>query len=58
MAASVTSKESPNVYKSCPKKISREKGKILTTLQKLTENVHNLGKIILAMGFEKFPKVQ
>ena len=33
--ASVTSKESPNVYKSCPKMISLEKWKILTPLQKL-----------------------
>ena len=35
-----------------------EKLKILTPLQKLTENVGNLGKIIIATGFEKLPKVQ
>ena len=32
---SVTSKKSPNVYKSCPKRISLVKWKILTPLQKL-----------------------
>ena len=32
---------------------------ILTHLQKLPKNVGNLGgKIIVASGFEKFPKVQ
>ena len=36
---SVTSKKSPNVYKSCPKIISLEKWKILTPLQKLPKNV-------------------
>ena len=35
-----------------------EKWKILTTLQNLTKNVGNLGKIIVAKGFKKFPKVQ
>ena len=35
--------------------ISLEKWKILTPLQKLPKNV---GKIIVAKGFEKFPKVQ
>ena len=53
--SSVTSKKSPNVYKSCPKVISLEKLKIFTSLQKLPENV---GKIIVAKGFEKLPKVQ
>ena len=33
--SSVTSKKSPNVHKSCPKMISLEKLKILTSLQKL-----------------------
>ena len=32
---SVTSKKLPNVYKSCPKLIPLEKGKILTPLKKL-----------------------
>ena len=54
----VTSKNSPNVYKSCPKIISLEKGKILTPLQKLPNNVGDLGKLIVAPGFEKLPKVQ
>ena len=31
---------------------------ILTTLQKLPYNVGNLGKIIVATGFEWLPKVQ
>ena len=48
----------PNVYKSCPKKISLEKWIILTPLQKLPNNVGNLGKMIVAIGFELLPKVQ
>ena len=31
---------------------------ILTPLQKLTKNVGDLGKIIVAKGFKKLPKVQ
>ena len=38
--------------------ISLDKLKILTSLQKLPENVGNLGKMIVATGFEKLPKVQ
>ena len=38
--------------------ISLAKWKISTTLQKLTKNVGDLGKIIVATGFEKLPKVQ
>ena len=38
--------------------IPLETWKILTTLQKLLKNVGNLGKIIVATGFEKLPKVQ
>ena len=38
--------------------ISLEKFKILTPLQKLPKNVENLGKLIVAKGFEKMPKVQ
>ena len=53
---SVTSKNSPNVYKSCPKIISLEKLKILTPLQKLPKNVGDLGKLIVATVFEKLPK--
>ena len=55
---SVTSKKSPNVYKSCPKMISLQKLKILTPLQKLTKNVGDLGKLIVPKGFEKLPKVK
>ena len=38
--------------------ISVEKFKILTPLQKLPMNVWDLGKLIVATGFEKLPKVQ
>ena len=38
--------------------ISLEKLKILTPSQKLPENVGDLGKLIVAKGFEKLPKVQ
>ena len=38
--------------------ISPEKWMILTPLQKLPNNVGNLGKIIVATGFEWLPKVQ
>ena len=51
-------KKSPNVYKSCTKMISLEKWKILTPLQKLPKNVEDLGKLIVAEGFKKLPKVQ
>ena len=49
-AISVTSKNSPNVYKSCPKMISIEILKILTPLQKMPKNVGDLGKI---NGFQR-----
>ena len=38
--------------------ISLEKGKILTTLQKLSKNGEDFGKIVVAKGFEKLPKVR
>ena len=38
--------------------ISLEKWSILTHLQKLPKNVGDLGKIIVAKGFKKWPKVQ
>ena len=38
--------------------ISLVKLKVLTTLQKLPKNVGDLGKIIVATGFEKLTKVQ
>ena len=38
--------------------ISLEKWKILTHLQKLLNNEGYLGKIIVATGFKKLPKVQ
>ena len=37
--------------------ISQEKIKILVPLQKLPKNVDNLGKFIVAKGFEKLSKV-
>ena len=37
---------------------SLAKWKILTTLQKLPKNEGDLGKIIVATGFEKLPKIQ
>ena len=51
-------KKSPKVYKSCLKMISLEKWLILTPLQKLPKNVRDLGKLIVAKGFKKLPKVQ
>ena len=38
--------------------ISIEKRKILTLLQKLTKNVGDLGKLIVAKGLKRLPKVQ
>ena len=38
--------------------ISLEKLKILTHLQKLPKHVGDLGKLIVAKGFEKLPRVQ
>ena len=58
VGSSVTNKKSPNVYKSCPKMISLQKLNILTPLQILPNNVRDLGKLIVAPGFEKLPKVQ
>ena len=40
------------------KKISLVKWNILIPLQKLSKNVGDLDKIIVATGFEKLPKVQ
>ena len=58
ITTSVTSKKSPNVYKSCPKMISLEKWKILTPLQKLPKYVDDLGKIIATTSFEMVSKLQ
>ena len=38
--------------------ISLEKWKISTTLQKMPKSAGDLGKIIVATGFKKLPKVQ
>ena len=56
IGSSVTSKKLPNVYKSCPTMISLEKCMILTPLQKLQNNVGDLGKIIVDTSFECLPK--
>ena len=40
------------------KKYFSKKLKILTPLQKLPKNARGLGKLIVAIGFEKLPKVQ
>ena len=58
LTSSVTRKKSPNVYKYCPKMISLEKLKILTPLQKFPKNVRDLGKLFVAKGLKKLPKVQ
>ena len=46
------------VYKICQNMILLEKWIILAPLRKLANNVGNLGKIIVATGFEWLPKVQ
>ena len=46
----VASKKSPNVNKNYSKMISLEKLKILTPLQKLPQNVGDLGKLIVAQS--------
>ena len=38
--------------------IPLETWKILTSIQKLPKNVGDLGKIIVATGYEKVPKLQ
>ena len=38
--------------------ISLEKRMILTPLQQLPKNVGDLGKLIVANGYKKLPKVQ
>ena len=58
MLFSVTRKKLPNVYKYCPKMISLEKLKILTPLQKFPKNVRDLGKLFVAKGLKKLPKVK
>ena len=58
LLSNVIRKKSPNVYKSCQKIVALEKLKILTPLQKLPKNMGDLGKLIVAQGFKKLPKVQ
>ena len=55
---SVTRKKSPNVYKSCPINYFCRKMIDFDTFTKLPKNVGDLGKLIVAKGFKKLPKVQ
>ena len=47
----------PNVHKSSRKNDFTRKMIDLTHLQKLPKNVEDLGKLIVAKGFENLPKV-
>ena len=38
--------------------ISLEKWYVLTLTQKLPKNVRDLGKLVIANGFKKLPKIQ
>ena len=58
LASSATSKKSPYVYKSCPLNEFSQKMNDFTTFTKIALNMGNLGKIIVASGFKKLPKVQ
>ena len=51
-------KKLQNVYKSCLKMISLEKWSILTSRQKISKNVGDLDKLIVAKGFKMVPKCQ
>ena len=51
IGTSVTRKILTDVYKNCPKIISLEKLKGLTSLQKMPKSVGDLGKLIVAKGF-------
>ena len=56
--ASVTSKKTPNVYKTLPINDFTRKTKIVNTFPNLPKNVGDLSKLIVAPGFEKLPKVK
>ena len=58
LGSSVTRKNRQMSIKVALKMISLEKWLILTPLQKLPKNVGDLGKLIVAKGFKKLPKVQ
>ena len=53
----MTSKKSPNVYKS-GKKWSHLKNEILWPIQKIAEKCERFGQKIVATGFEKLSKAQ
>ena len=58
LASSVTSKKSPNVYKSCPKQNLQEKWKFWLLLKNCLQMWAILGKIIVTKDFEKLSKLQ
>ena len=51
-------KKSPNVYKKLPKNDFIRKMTDFDTFTKKPKNVGDLGKIIVAKGFKRLPKVQ
>ena len=51
-------KKSPNVYKKLPRNYFTTKIKDFDTFKKFPKNVRKLGKLIVAKGFDKLPKVQ
>ena len=58
LASSVTRKKAPNVYSKLPKNDFTRKVIDFGTFTKLPKNVQDLGKVIVAKGFKKLPKVQ
>ena len=57
-SAQCDQKKSSNVYKKLPKNDFTRRMIDFNTLQKLPWNVGDLGKVIVAKGFKKLPKVQ
>ena len=47
-----------NVSKSCPKMISLKNDRFWHLFKKLPKNVGDLGKLIVAKGYKKLPKVE
>ena len=58
LSSSVTSKKQPNVYKKLAKNDFTRKMIAFDTYKKLPKNVRDLGKLIVATGFDKLTKVQ
>ena len=57
LVASVTRNNSQNVYESCSNMILLENLQILTPLEKVPKTVGDLGKVIIATGFENLPNL-